>query len=120
MPGAIFLAALAFNGTTVDYCIIFNYYVIKRSPSARLRRTRIDGSHRCQTKLDGITKVIPSNLRPARFERATLCLEGRCSIRLSYGRTSYLNIITKIFLCNTKNQLTYIYHYIYHFRLSLI
>ena len=22
---------------------------------------------------------------PARFERATLCLEGRCSIRLSYG-----------------------------------
>jgi hypothetical protein len=24
--------------------------------------------------------------RPARFERATLCLEGRCSIQLSYGR----------------------------------
>jgi hypothetical protein len=22
---------------------------------------------------------------PARFERATLCLEGRCSIHLSYG-----------------------------------
>jgi hypothetical protein len=22
---------------------------------------------------------------PARFERATLCLEGRCSIQLSYG-----------------------------------
>jgi hypothetical protein len=26
--------------------------------------------------------------RPARFERATLCLEGRCSIQLSYGRVS--------------------------------
>jgi hypothetical protein len=25
-------------------------------------------------------------VRPARFERATLCLEGRCSIQLSYGR----------------------------------
>src|SRR5208337_1317483 len=24
--------------------------------------------------------------RPARVERATLCLEGRCSIHLSYGR----------------------------------
>ena len=30
--------------------------------------------------------------RPARFERATLCLEGRCSIQLSYGRVSYLDI----------------------------
>lgn len=25
-------------------------------------------------------------MRPARLERATLCLEGRCSIHLSYGR----------------------------------
>ena len=25
--------------------------------------------------------------RPARVERATLCLEGRCSIHLSYGRS---------------------------------
>ena len=25
-------------------------------------------------------------VRPARFERATTCLEGRCSIQLSYGR----------------------------------
>ena len=27
--------------------------------------------------------------RPARFERATLCLEGRCSIQLSYGRVDF-------------------------------
>ena len=26
-------------------------------------------------------------VRPARLERATLCLEGRCSIQLSYERT---------------------------------
>ncbi len=25
--------------------------------------------------------------RPPRLERGTLCLEGRCSIQLSYGRT---------------------------------
>lgn len=27
---------------------------------------------------------------PARFERATLCLEGRCSIQLSYGPVSFI------------------------------
>ncbi len=26
--------------------------------------------------------------RPLRLERRTLCLEGRCSIQLSYGRTA--------------------------------
>ena len=26
-------------------------------------------------------------VRPPRFERGTLCLEGRCSIQLSYGRS---------------------------------
>lgn len=26
-------------------------------------------------------------VRPLRFERKTLCLEGRCSIQLSYGRS---------------------------------
>src|SRR5215470_5637859 len=28
--------------------------------------------------------------RPPRFERGTLCLEGRCSIQLSYGRTKLM------------------------------
>ena len=31
--------------------------------------------------------------RPARLERATLCLEGRRSIQLSYGRVAYCNSI---------------------------
>ena len=29
-------------------------------------------------------------VRPPRFERGTLCLEGRCSIQLSYGRSILL------------------------------
>ena len=33
-------------------------------------------------------KDIEKMARPARFELATLCLEGRCSIQLSYGRTA--------------------------------
>ena len=31
-------------------------------------------------------------VRPARFERATICLEGRCSIQLSYGRTLLISL----------------------------
>ena len=47
------------------------------------------GSHLAQTQIKR-DRFIPISfyLRPARFERATLCLEGRCSIQLSYGRIS--------------------------------
>jgi hypothetical protein len=30
--------------------------------------------------------------RPPRFERGTLCLEGRCSIQLSYGRFKHTHV----------------------------
>ena len=35
--------------------------------------------------------------RPPRFERGTLCLEGRCSIHLSYGRTGayFIRLVAK-------------------------
>jgi hypothetical protein len=36
--------------------------------------------------------------RPPRFELGTLCLEGRRSIQLSYGRTSYAD--SKSFIAN--------------------
>jgi hypothetical protein len=35
-------------------------------------------------------QVFENMARPARLERATLCLEGRCSIQLSYGRVPAL------------------------------
>src|ERR1044071_5478725 len=31
--------------------------------------------------------------RPPRLERGTLCLEGRCSIQLSYGRSRLVKLI---------------------------
>jgi hypothetical protein len=34
-------------------------------------------------------------VRPEGFEPPTLCLEGRCSIRLSYGRAVEVNLILK-------------------------
>src|SRR5262249_14380287 len=34
--------------------------------------------------------------RPGRFELPTLCLEGRCSIQLSYGRAAYCHCITEL------------------------
>ena len=33
-----------------------------------------------------ISAIRTKKIRPARFERATHCLEGSCSIQLSYGR----------------------------------
>jgi hypothetical protein len=35
---------------------------------------------------------------PARFERATLCLEGRCSIHLSYGPILFILSAAEIYL----------------------
>ncbi len=38
--------------------------------------------------------VVPEVVRPAGLEPATLCLEGRCSIHLSYGRTRTSDFVT--------------------------
>jgi hypothetical protein len=35
-------------------------------------------------------------VRPGRFELPTLCLEGRRSIRLSYGRVDFCHCITEL------------------------
>ena len=42
--------------------------------------------------------------RPARLELTTLCLEGRCSIRLSYGRALYYCVL---FLCKPDYTVPY-------------
>ena len=45
---------------------------------------------RVASRLFNLRVQIHANLaRPAGLEPATSCLEGRCSIRLSYGRTAY-------------------------------
>jgi hypothetical protein len=46
----------------------------------------------CRGDLFSEASEVPCNkdfemARPPRLERGTLCLEGRCSIQLSYGRT---------------------------------
>jgi hypothetical protein len=41
--------------------------------------------------------------RPARFERATTCLEGRCSIQLSYGRSLKFRYLRVIFSAPRKS-----------------
>ena len=38
------------------------------------------------SRMAGGIKIEKGMVRPARFERTTACLEGRCSIQLSYGR----------------------------------
>ena len=39
---------------------------------------------------ENMVKSLKRMVGPARFERATLCLEGRCSIQLSYGPVRFI------------------------------
>ena len=43
--------------------------------------------------------------RPPRLERGTLCLEGRCSIQLSYGRNQLLTSTLRCNMCLYTNPL---------------
>ena len=45
----------------------------------------------------------PKMARPPRLERGTLCLEGRCSIQLSYGRTLKIRHLRVPFLALRKS-----------------
>ena len=43
-------------------------------------------------------------VRPAGLEPATLCLEGRCSIHLSYGRTRTYESFSGFFACGENRR----------------
>ena len=49
-------------------------------------------------------KLLKELVRPAGLEPATLCLEGRCSIHLSYGRTREPAIIIAMRACSLKRE----------------
>ncbi len=65
--------------------------VLKLTFAGELRYHRTEGLRTPKTSfpfkvLEGISTAIVEMARPAGFEPATSCLEGTCSIQLSYGR----------------------------------
>ena len=63
--------------------------IIKPTKAAKLVPLPESYPGRCPSRacrLPPISKALEVLVRPAGLEPATLCLEGRCSIRLSYGR----------------------------------
>ena len=50
-------------------------------------------------------KLLILLVRPAGFEPATLCLEGRCSIQLSYGRMKKRSLVYIILFRNQERRI---------------
>ena len=60
---------------------------VKRSLEKERDQHPTCGAHSRRAKiLTKFPEKMAKLARPPRFERGTLCLEGRCSIQLSYGR----------------------------------
>jgi hypothetical protein len=49
--------------------------------------------------MQAIANLLKSMARPEGIEPPTLCFEGRCSIRLSYGRV----VVTSLIQCTLRN-----------------
>ena len=60
----------------------------RRHPSPASASTYKSHHSRATELMPTAHKSLKNVARPPRFERGTLCLEGRCSIQLSYGRTA--------------------------------
>jgi hypothetical protein len=87
----------------------------KFSTSAIIAAAAAEKNQRVPTKvtaidpMETIRKVLKRLARPARFERATLCLEGRCSIQLSYGRAAITVSVYGSCLNCRNRQLSYVF-----------
>src|SRR6267378_2088330 len=70
--------------------------VISRGRVAQLGE-HLPGQQRVKAKSDSSYSFQFNEMaRPGRLELPTLCLEGRRSIQLSYGRVAYCNYITEL------------------------
>jgi hypothetical protein len=81
------IACIEATGGPIDTTRLLEFFGVKRPRQTRQKVKRESNrTLRHANIFPKLAFLLGRMARPARFERATLCLEGRCSIQLSYGR----------------------------------